>query len=122
MIRGLIIGHRDIASALAAAVNSITGQDSDIEFLSNNGLSTSELSATIKKSANNSDEYIIIFVDVFGGSCWRAAKQARLSNSHILSGCNLPMLLSFVNKRESYSFDELPAILEHDGKRGVVLE
>ena len=122
MIHGMIVGHRDFSSAFATAVNSIAGQVNDFDFFSNDGLSTSDLSEKIKSAAQDSEDSIIIFIDVYGGSCWRAAKQARLPNSHILSGCNLPMLLSFVNKRDSYTFDELPAILEHDAKRGVVLE
>lgn len=122
MIRGFVIGHRDISNAFAAVLDSISGHVTDIYFFSNEGLSTGELAEAVKKTASDSDEGTIIFVDLYGGSCWRAAKQAKLPKSHVVSGFNLPMLLSFINKRDSYSFDELPAVLKHDAKRGIMLE
>ena len=122
MIRGFIIGHCDIGKAVVGALDSITGKVEGIHFFSNDGLSTKDLAEIIRDTAKESDERVVIFVDVYGGSCWRAAKQARLPNSFIITGLNLPMLLSFINKRDDYPFEDLPAILEHDAKRGIVLE
>ena len=122
MIRGFIIGHGDISNAFAEVLDSISGQVNNVLFFSNEGLSTRELAEALKNSASDTDEGTMIFVDLYGGSCWRAAKQARLQNSCIISGFSLPMLLSFINKRESNSFEELPAILKHDAKRGLILE
>jgi mannose/fructose-specific phosphotransferase system component IIA len=123
LIHGIIVGHQDIGDAFLRALNSISGSIEHISFISNNGLSTRDIVKKIKDTGNGcKDDGIIIFVDIFGGSCWRAAKLAQLSQCHILTGLNLPMLLSFINKRNSFSFVELPSVLELDGKRGITSE
>ena len=87
------------------------------------GLSTNEMVDLIKsKSENNSGDGVILFVDIYGGSCWRAAKMAKLPKGHIITGINLPMLLSFIQKRKTLTFDELPSIMEIDGKRAIRCE
>ena len=121
MIKGFIIGHENIGDGLLKALKSISGSSEHISFFSNTGLSTRELADKIYAACNNGDE-VMIFVDIFGGSCWRAAKMAKLPKSHIVTGLNLPMLLSFVNKRNQFSFDELFTIIENDGKRGIKSE
>ena len=124
MIKGLIIGHRNISSALLEALESISGTYKNLIPISNDGLSTREIVDKVKCAFTvSTDEEVIIFIDVFGGSCWRAAKMVQLPRSHIITGLNLPMLLSFVNKRETVkNFDDLPAILKKDGKRGIISE
>ena len=123
MIHGLLVGHKDIGEGILRALKSITGDIEHFAYISNEGLSTKELVEQIKVfSDEHQEEGLIIFVDLFGGSCWRAAKMAKLDNTYIISGANLPMLLSFINKRESFSLSELPDIIENDGKRGITLE
>lgn len=122
-IKGLIVGHKDIGNGLLKALESISGSFEDIIYFSNDGLSTKELADKINTACIDCQyNGIIIFVDVYGGSCWRAAKMAKLLRCHIITGLNLSMLLSFVNKRDSFSFDELSSILVTDGKRGITAE
>lgn len=123
MIQGIIVGHRDIGEGFLRALESIAGSREHILFLSNDGLSTNDLADEIRKvAAGSAHEGTIIFVDAYGGSCWRAAKLARVSRCRIISGLNLPMLLSFMNKRETVSFDEFPDVMVTDGKRGIKTE
>ena len=123
MIAGLIVGHGDFGMAIQSALESISGESEKISFISNKGLSTKELAENIKAFTTNiHDEGLIIFVDVYGGSCWRAAKMAKSPKSYILTGLNLPMLLSFIHKRKIFSFDDLPGVLDTDGKRGITSE
>lgn len=123
MIKGLIVGHRDFGKAIINAAESISGCTERIEYVSNEGLSTNELADKIKVLCNRDcDEGVVLFVDVYGGSCWRAAKMAKTSNAHIVTGLNLPMLLSFVQKRKTVSFDVLPSVMETDGKRAIMIE
>ena len=123
MIQGLVIAHSDFGAALQNAVESISGDTDNIVHLSNTGLSTDRLTENIRSVCEKSDhDSVIIFVDVYGGSCWRASKKARIPNAHIITGFNLPMLLSFINKRDSLPFDELAHTLEVDGKRGIKSE
>jgi mannose/fructose-specific phosphotransferase system component IIA len=123
MIYGLVIAHKKVGDALLHALEGIYGGFENLRGLSNEGCSTKELTDKIKETYSLLFEpEVCIFVDVYGGSCWRAAKLAKLPTCHIMSGFNLPMLLSFLNKRAATPFDELPAILETDGKRGILAE
>jgi mannose/fructose-specific phosphotransferase system component IIA len=123
MILSIIISHKNTGDSLIEAAKSIAGSADRIVSLSNEGLSTNELTTEIQAFCNShEDEPVIIFVDLFGGSCWRAAKMARAENARIISGLNLPMLLSFIQKRDSVSPEELPEILVNDGHRGISLE
>ncbi|MFC1512270.1 PTS sugar transporter subunit IIA [Candidatus Latescibacterota bacterium] len=122
MIQGVIVGHRDIGASILRALESISGPVRDICFCSNEGLSTRELAAKIQECTGRNDVPSIIFVDVFGGSCWHAVKMAQTPNSHIITGLNLPMLLAFISKRDTVPFEELPSVLASDGIRGITME
>ena len=120
MIEGLVIGHRNISEAVMNVLESISGSSENIYFLSNDGLATSELANKINTVSTNAHENgLFIFVDIYGGSCWQAAKMADFEKKHIITGFNLPVLISFLNKRDKFSFDELTEILENDAKRGI---
>ena len=123
MIDGLIVGHHDIGLAVLDVMKSILGGYEHLSYISNTGLSTNELAEKIKSYASNThNDGLLIFVDLYGGSCWKAAKIAKTEKTHIITGINIPMLLSFIHKRELYSLDDLFGILEKDGKRGIIGE
>lgn len=123
MIPGIIVAHGRLAEAVLGAVQTMYGTVADLYALSNEGFSTNELAGGIREIAETADgEGVCVFVDAFGGSCWRAAKLARIPRSALITGFSLPMILSFVAKRDAVPFDELAAILETDGKRGVTSE
>jgi mannose/fructose-specific phosphotransferase system component IIA len=44
------------------------------------------------------------------------------SNYYVLSGVNLPMVLSFLTKKDNLGIRELTDIMEKDGHRGIFLE
>ncbi len=122
MIKGIIVGHQEIGRVLHNAIECISGACDNVFYFTNNGLSTNELTDDIRNACVECSDGVILFVDMYGGSCWQAAKKAGLPNATIISGLNLPMMLSFINKRNSYSLDELAKILVYDGKRGIRLE
>ena len=110
MIRGLIIGHGAVGEGLESAITSITGSCDGVAFLSNAGRSTADIAEEVRVFAENTDcsDGLILFVDLFGGSCWQGAKLAGITGSYIVTGVNLPMLLSFLNKRDTITLDDLP--------------
>ena len=122
MIQGVIVGHRDIGASIMRALESITGPVKNVCFCSNEGLSTRELASQIRECTDKNDSPSIVFVDVFGGSCWRAAKMAKTSESCIITGLNLPMLLAFISKRDTVPFEELSSVLTADGIRSIRAE
>jgi len=120
MIAGIVVTHGSLGKAVLDAVFSIAGDVSNLMWISNEGLSAAELSGAIADAARTlGDLPVVIFVDVFGGSCWRAAKTARVSDSTVVTGFNLAMLLSFVHKRDSVPFSDLAAVLDTDARRGI---
>jgi len=123
MVKGIIVGHRNFGESLLGTVEKIIGKTEDITFLSNDNLSSNELADIIKDLCDYKEPTdVIIFCDLFGGSCWRAAKMARIERSYIITGVNLPMLLSFINKRDNITFDELADTLVKDAARGINTE
>jgi mannose/fructose-specific phosphotransferase system component IIA len=65
-----------------------------------------------------------IFVDLRGGSCWRVAKMLvkEYPALKVISGVNIPMLVSFLSKKHDHRLDELVKIIETDAHRGIVFE
>ena len=123
MIDGLIVGHGDYSESLIRALSLISGETSGVTGISNEGKSTNDLSDEIKASMEKSPEKeCIVFVDIYGGSCWRAAMMAKTEHSRVITGVNLPMLLSFVNKRQNLTtIQELSEVLVADVTRYVIL-
>ena len=120
MIKGLVIGHCDFSRAVMNVLESVLGDIESIDFISNDGLSTDDLTERIQSLCEACvQDGVLVFVDMYGGSCWRAAKKANLRNTHIVSGFNIPMLLSFIHKRQTLKFNELVRTIEHDGKRAI---
>ena len=123
MVKGLIVGHRDFGAAVLRVVETVCGDVEEITHISNDGFSTDDMTEAIRTICRSgADDGVIVFVDMYGGSCWRAAKRAQESDCHIITGFNLPMLLSFIHKRQTMPFDELVNAIEHDGKRAITCD
>jgi len=124
MKNAILITHGPIGDAIIEAVRGIMGVDEGLHALSVTGMSLDEISARLSSLVNapeNQDEGIIVMASLKGGSCWNvsAAVAGRNSNVRVVSGVNLPMVLSFMSKRDSLSLDDLAETLEKDGQRGV---
>lgn len=120
MIGGVIVSHGTFGACLLQTVEMIAGKTESLAFVSNEGLSTRELADTLRSIVSEMNaETVIFFVDIFGGSCWQAAKMVKSANDHIVTGVNIPMVLSFLHKRSSVSIDGLQEVLDADGKRGI---
>ncbi|MFH1007365.1 MAG: hypothetical protein V1800_07685 [Candidatus Latescibacterota bacterium] len=122
MIGAVVIAHQALASELVAAAQGIAGQQEGIVALSNDGLSLHALKRAVVAAVEKEDfsEGVFLFVDMIGGSPWRAAMEIQGPRVCVLAGVNLSMLLSFLQKRQGKGpFAELAAAIEDDGKRGI---
>ncbi|OPX25069.1 MAG: hypothetical protein B1H02_02210 [Candidatus Latescibacteria bacterium 4484_107] len=122
MIGAVVIAHRALACELIAAAESIAGTQEKVVALSNDGLSLDALKKALATLVKKEDfsEGVFFFVDMIGGSPWRSAMEKMGPKVCVLSGVNLSMLLSFLQKRKGdFAFEELAAVIEHDGKRGI---
>lgn len=127
MIEAVVLTHGQLGQELLNTVEGIAGKQEGVVAVSN----SNETYDAVKKRVIDgmekvlSGNEIMLFVDMPGGSCWRVAQdlvqtagERRLT---VLSGINLPMLLSFFVKRKIFEYDELRQILENDGKKGIRL-
>lgn len=125
MVTGIIICHRLLAFELVNAVQKILGHTEYVYAFSNDNLAPQmiyeNIIDVIKK--NNANK-IIAMVDLRGGSCWTVAKMItrEFPQMKVISGVNVPMLISFLTKRDKLSFDELPEVLNTDAHRGILLD
>ena len=122
MIGAVVIAHQSLAQELVAAAEGIAGKQEKLVALSNDGLSLDALKKAVATVVEGGDfsEGVLLFVDMIGGSPWRAAMEKKGPKVCVLSGVNLSMLLSFLQKRKGdFVFEELGAVIEHDGKRGI---
>jgi mannose/fructose-specific phosphotransferase system component IIA len=100
-VRGLIVAHSSLASALATAVRQIAGVDEGVlRTISNEGRGPEQLLEFVREAAG--DDPVIIFTDLASGSCAFAARKIALDRpaTGIVSGVNLPLLLDFVFHRD----------------------
>ena len=117
--RGVLFAHGTMAEGMVDAVRCITGFGRDVLVsISNEGRSADSLLDEIEELADGRP--LIVFTDLFGGSC---ATTARLSTRKhpdraVICGANLPMLLDFVFHHE-LPFGELVDRLVSTGREGV---
>lgn len=99
-VRGIVVSHAALGSALVDAVQAITGQADILIPITNDGCSAASLLSRVQAAVG--DGQCVVFVDVAGGSCCRAAATLvpSLPGLHVVTGVNLPMLLDFVMQRD----------------------
>ena len=124
-VRGIIVTHAQLAQALIAAAVQIAGPQDALSAVSNAGLSNEQLLQELRELVPEGLP-TVIFTDFLGGSAYVVARQlveacASQGKSHCvaITGVNLPMLLSFVTKRNKLPFPELIETLRNDGHRGI---
>ena len=118
-VRAVIVTHGSLGSALVEAVARVLGPPRYCDVVSNEGLSLEQLIGTVGIHLDGTPT--VMFTDFCGGSAYAAchALQERHPETAVVSGVNLPMLLSFFTKRDTLPFGELVAAVETDGHRGI---
>ncbi len=122
MIRGIIVGHGKFANAMVETAEQIVGKQSDIDILTNTGLSGEMLSEKIAKLLESDKvQETIVFVDLPGGSCTMSCYTLLKRNNdlNVICGLNLPILIEFLMLRNKYSARELVPILLKKGKDNI---
>ncbi len=126
MKHAILLTHGPIGEALIEAARGVMGVDEGLHALSVTNKSAEEIAWRLKAlldAPEERQEGVIILASLKGGSCWNVA--AALARDHqmirVISGLNLSMVLSFLNKRDSLSLDELSQQIVQDGLRGIDL-
>lgn len=121
-IATFIITHEQMAICLQRAIEKILGEQKDLFPYTNLEDSLPVLANKIKKNINEiNPEYIVCFVDLAGGSCWNLANMLNREqkNITIISGVNMPMLISYFTNLNEIPFDEFIKKVLKDGSRGI---
>ncbi len=119
MTRGLILTHGDLGRSLLNAAEKVLGPQSNVEVLSNEGLSLEQIIAAVETRLDPAP--CLLLVDFFGGSPFVACQSLLKQHPEaaVISGVNLPMLFSFFTKREKLAFPDLVLMVESDAHRGI---
>jgi len=122
MINAIILTHGDLGRALLNTTEKIIGPVENVKVLSNELMSIKNLVVDLENVVNDwCDTDILIGVDFCGGSCWHAAQVVKRNKHNVvlISGINLPMMLSFVSRRESFKLPELAEYLKQSSIKGT---
>ena len=123
---GIIICHKSMAASLIYTVEAILGHHDDLIPFSNEKLTTEEAVSQLQEiiSENEHPREVIFMADMRGGNCWAIASLISRNEAdyHVVSGVNLPMILSFLTKKDQLTVEELAETIEKDGHRGILLE
>jgi len=122
MNKCILVTHGDLGQALLNTNEKIIGPQEGIKVISNEHTSLKDLIATLETAIQEwKDDDILIMVDFCGGSCWHAAQVISRDKSNIalLSGVNLPIMLTYVNRRDSFRLPELADFLRESSIKGT---
>ncbi|UCB53173.1 MAG: hypothetical protein JSV10_03595 [Candidatus Zixiibacteriota bacterium] len=130
MIKCIILTHGDLGSALKRTLEGIMGKQEGLSIISNSGLGREELLSALtgKLTQERDKEGVIIFVDMFGTSCWQTAKKVVAeAGSHgnknaVITGVNLPMLVKFFSHRQTLPLEQLVPLVKQEGEKGIRTE
>jgi PTS system mannose-specific IIA component len=126
----ILLTHGDLGSGLKDTLEGIMGRQKGLAVISNVGLGKEELISALQQCSidQSCEDGVVIFVDMFGTSCWQTAKKVA-SNAcggqkkiAVITGVNLPMLVKFFSLRDSLSVDELVPLLKQEGEAGIRIE
>jgi mannose/fructose-specific phosphotransferase system component IIA len=122
---GLLVTHGTLGEEMIRTVAAILGPQTDVETVSNSGLSADGLADAIESRLAAIPERVpvVLFTDLAAGSCGIASRRVGRGGRDLrkITGVNLPMLLEFFHYRDTLSLDELLPRMEMKGKAGIVL-
>ncbi len=130
MVGCILLTHGDLGSGLKDTLEGIMGRQKGLAVISNVGLGKEELISALQQCSidQSCEDGVVIFVDMFGTSCWQTAKKVA-SNAcggqkkiAVITGVNLPMLVKFFSLRDSLPVDELVPLLKKEGEAGIRIE
>ena len=117
-----LISHENLATALLRTVEKIIGPQENVFAYSNSKDSLPLLTEKIIAQMREITAlHVVFFIDMMGGSCWALANMIRKTypTVTIISGMNLPMLLSLFTSMSELSFSELVQKVRDNGIRGI---
>jgi PTS system sorbose-specific IIA component len=122
MKKAIVITHKELGRAFLDVIQNIAGHTEALDFISNENLDINGLITAIQKRMDiTADATFYLLVELKGGSPYLAARKIAMQNRnvYVFSGLNLPMILSFIMKKDMFSAAELAEVMIRDAHRGV---
>lgn len=121
----ILVSHGKLAKGMKDTVEMIAGQQENLEAYEayENGTSDDSFINDLKKSlASSKNDDVIVVTDVLGGSVNNEATQLLKDHSNltILTGMNLPLIITLVTTVNSGISDEKVSEAIDEGKKGVL--
>ncbi|MGH7646680.1 MAG: PTS sugar transporter subunit IIA [Gemmatimonadaceae bacterium] len=120
--QAIVLAHGDVADALVAAVDLITGRGDRFSPLSNQNLGAAEIDALLRERVDALGAHVI-FTDLPAGSCNFAA--CRLLKDRpdliVVTGVNLPALLQYATRDTVSDAEAIADAVERGGSALRVL-
>ena len=117
-LRGVVVAHGELAPALIAAAEEISGLRGALVAVSNTGLGREALEERVMEAV--AGQPAVVFVDLPSGSCLFAAMRRLASRAgvRVVTGVNLVMLLEFLFHRADPP-EEVAQRAAEAGARGI---
>lgn len=125
MTRALLVTHGELGAGLLDAAAQIVGPFEGVEWLGNRGLAATEMVQRIGDWLDRDTHPALVLADFPGGSCHVAsmlALRSRPGRAVLLSGANLMMLVTLLNKRELLSGPELAEACLEGARRSLSIK
>jgi mannose/fructose-specific phosphotransferase system component IIA len=121
LVPGMLVAHGDLAHELKRTAEKISGGTYDLLCFTNHDLSPETLAVEIGEALDQSGPGTIVMVDLAGGSCLSAVLRATRTRPgvHVIAGINLPLVLDFLQNRDTLPPNELAAHLLDRGHAGL---
>lgn len=120
-----VITHGSLACSLKEVTENLGVHSTGLMCFSNQEMDLEEIEISIQKLiSQNKPQKTVLFVDLMGGSCWLSANKIKYNqeNVTIISGVNIPMLVSFYTNINRLPWDELIEKILFDARRGMVVK
>jgi len=123
MVGIIVVAHGRLAEALAETAEMIVGRTEAFKACSFcQGSDVDKLRRMLKTSIKevNSEEDVIILTDMFGGTPSNISLSFLEHNEvEVITGVNLPMVITALTKREGKNMKELAQILKEHGSHNI---
>ncbi|HHZ00701.1 MAG TPA: PTS fructose transporter subunit IIA [Sedimentibacter sp.] len=123
MINILLVTHGDLGKELLKSSELIIGKVENAESISfYQGESFETLLAKVERIIENlSDDELIVFTDMYGGSPYNAVNRAMKNrNFYHITGINFPLFIDIAISRDTYSLKEIAEKIIKNGKKSIV--
>ncbi|MDI9495793.1 MAG: PTS mannose transporter subunit IIAB [Bacillota bacterium] len=123
MINILLVTHGDLGKELLKSSELIIGKVENAESISfYQGDSFETLLAKVEKSIERvSDDELIVFTDMYGGSPYNAVNRAMKNrNFYHITGINFPLFIDIAISRDTYNLEEIAEKIIKNGKKSIV--